>query len=102
MSPLPIMGEFNPMMMRMGQQQQEPWVFVSELKRDFDVKQVEMTVDQIPSDIKVLVVVHPKGITDKTQYAIDQFVLRGGKLVAFLDPYSLVDSKNTPGLNPLQ
>ncbi|MBI4661970.1 MAG: Gldg family protein [Verrucomicrobia bacterium] len=103
MSSLPVMGEFNPMMMRMGQmQRQEPWVFVSELKRDFEVKQVEMTVEEIPSDIKVLIVAHPKGITDKTQYAIDQFVLKGGKLVAFLDPLSLVDSRNMPGMNPLQ
>jgi ABC-type uncharacterized transport system involved in gliding motility auxiliary subunit len=104
MSPLPMFGDFNPMMMRMGQaQRQDPWVVVSELKRDFEVKQVEMTVDQIPTDIKVLVVVHPKAITDKAQYAIDQFVLRGGKLVAFLDPYSLVDSRNAPpGMNPMQ
>lgn len=103
MSTLPVMGEFNPMMMRMGQmQRQEPWVFVSELKRDFEVKQVEMTVEEIPSEIKVLVVVHPKGITEKGQYAIDQFVMKGGKLVAFLDPFSLVDSKNTPGMNQFQ
>lgn len=104
MTPLPVMGEFNPMMMRMGQmQRQEPWVFVSELKRDFEVKQVEMTVEEIPSDVKVLVVVHPKGITEKAQYAIDQFLLKGGKLVAFLDPFSLVDSRNTPpGMNQFQ
>ncbi len=104
MSPLPMFGDFNPMMMRMGQmQRQDPWVVVSELKRDFEVKQVEMTVDQIPEDIKVLLLVHPKGITDKAQYAIDQFVLRGGKLVAFLDPYSLVDMRNMPpGMNPMQ
>lgn len=104
MSPLPMFGEMNPMMMRMGQQQrQDPWVLISELKRDFDVRQVEMTVEEIPAEIQVLAVVHPKGITDKAQYAIDQFVLRGGKLVAFLDPYSLVDSRNQPpGMNPLQ
>jgi ABC-type uncharacterized transport system involved in gliding motility auxiliary subunit len=105
MSALPIFGEMNPMMMRMGQmQRQDPWVFIGELKRDFEVKQVEMTADQIPSDVKVLVVVHPKGITDKAQFAIDQFVLRGGKLVAFLDPFSIVDSRNSAsmGMNQLQ
>jgi ABC-type uncharacterized transport system involved in gliding motility auxiliary subunit len=103
MSSLPVFGEMNPMAMQMGQmQRQDPWVIISELKRDFDVKQVELTSEEIPADINVLMVIHPKGITDKTQYAIDQFVLRGGKLVAFLDPYSLVDSRNTPGMNPLQ
>ena len=105
MSSLQIFGEFNPMMMRMGQQgRSEPWVFVSELKRDFDVKQLQMEVDKIDDDIKVLLVIYPKGISDKAQYAIDQFVLRGGKLVAFLDPLSIVDVQNSPQnqMNPLQ
>src|SRR4030095_6994265 len=53
-----------------------------------------MDVDKIDDDVKVLVVVHPKEISDKAQYAIDQFVLRGGKLVAFLDSVSLVDSQS--------
>jgi ABC-type uncharacterized transport system involved in gliding motility auxiliary subunit len=52
---------------------------------------VEMSADKIPDDIKVLVVIHPKGITDAAQYALDQFVLRGGKLIAFLDPLSALD-----------
>ena len=39
----------------------------------------------------MLVVIHPKAITDATQYAIDQFVLRGGKLLAFLDPMAVLD-----------
>jgi ABC-type uncharacterized transport system involved in gliding motility auxiliary subunit len=102
MTPMPVMGEMNPMMMRMGQMQpQDPWVFVSELKRDFEVRQVEMTASQIPEDIQVLLVIHPKGISDSAQYALDQFVLRGGKLIAFLDPLSVVDSP-PPGMNPLQ
>jgi ABC-type uncharacterized transport system involved in gliding motility auxiliary subunit len=103
MSALPVFGEMNPMAMRMGQGgRQDPWVFVNELKRDFTVKEVEMTTDKIDDDIKVLVVVHPKGITDKAQFALDQFVLRGGKLIAFLDPLSVVDSRSNPQMNPLQ
>ncbi|MEI7929447.1 MAG: GldG family protein, partial [Verrucomicrobiales bacterium] len=87
MSPLPYGGQpMNPMMMRMGQQGQQPWVLISELKRDFTVKDVPLAAEEIPADVKVLVLIHPKGITDAAQYAIDQFVLRGGKLVAFLDP----------------
>ena len=93
MSPLPISGQqMNMMMMQMGQQRgQEPWVVYSELKRDFTIQQVEMTADKIPDDIKVLLVVHPRGITDAAQYALDQFVLRGGKLIAFLDPSAVLD-----------
>ncbi len=102
MSALPVFGAFDPMSMQMGRpNRQDPWVFVGELKRDYTVKQVEMTAEKIEDDIKVLVVVYPKDITDKTQYAIDQFVLRGGKLVAFLDPLSLVDSR-TAASNPMQ
>ncbi len=93
MSPLPFAGQqMNPMMMRMGQQRGQPaWVLYGELQRDFFVKQVEMTADKIPDDVKVLVLIHPKGITDAAQYAIDQFILRGGKLIAFLDPQSVLD-----------
>jgi ABC-type uncharacterized transport system involved in gliding motility auxiliary subunit len=84
----------NPMMEQMGQRGQEPWGLVSELKNDFDVRPVEMTADKIDDDIKVLLVIRPKEITDKAQYAIDQFVMRGGKLVAFLDPVSLLDKNS--------
>ncbi len=94
MSPLPVFGKpSNPMMMQMGQQGQEPWAVVSELQQDFNVKQVEMTADKIEDDIKVLLVIHPKEITDQAQYAIDQFIMRGGKLLAYLDATSLVDSR---------
>lgn len=96
MSPMPIFGgEMNPMMARqMGQQPQEPWVFVSELKKDFTVREVPMTTTSIDPDIKLLVVVNPRDITDGAQYAIDQFVLRGGKLLAFLDPHAYFDQRH--------
>ncbi|MEP6686197.1 MAG: Gldg family protein [Verrucomicrobiota bacterium] len=91
MSSLPVMGEMNPMAMQRGQSGRPPWAFVAELKRDFNVKQVEITTDKIPDDIKVLVVIHPKTISESTQYALDQFILRGGKLVAFVDPVCALD-----------
>lgn len=101
MSGLPVFGEMNPMMMMRGGGRQEPWIFVSELKADFNVKEVPVSTDKIDDDINLLLVVYPKGISEAAQYAIDQFVLRGGKLVAFLDPLSVFDSGNNPG-NPLQ
>ena len=92
MSPLPVMGAGESDDDADGPAAgSQPWVFFSELKRDFNVKKVEMTADKIPDDVKVLVVIHPKGITDATQYALDQFVLRGGKLIAFLDPLCALD-----------
>jgi len=100
MTPLPMFGQqMNPMMARMGQQGQEPWVLIGELQRDFTVKQIQMDVDKIDDDVKVLMVVHPKDITDKAQYAIDQFIMRGGKLVAFLDGNCVIDNRNAQ--NPM-
>jgi len=94
MSPLPVFGmPSNPMMQRMGQQGQQPWVIVNELKNDYNVQRVAMDVDKMEDDIKVLMVIHPREISEKAQYAIDQFIMRGGKLIAFLDPLPMVDTK---------
>jgi ABC-type uncharacterized transport system involved in gliding motility auxiliary subunit len=102
MTALPMFGmPMNPMMMRMGQQGQRPWVFIQELRRDYNVKQVPMDVEKIDDDIQVLVVAHPKNITDKAQYAIDQFVLRGGKLLALLDSMGFLDREQQQPNNPL-
>jgi ABC-type uncharacterized transport system involved in gliding motility auxiliary subunit len=68
-------------------------VFVSELKSDFNVREVPMTADKIDDEVKVLVVIDPKDITDQAQYAIDQFIMRGGKLIAYLDAVVLSDSR---------
>jgi len=93
MSALPLSGsQSNPMMMQMGQQGTPPWAIFSELKGDFDVREVPLAAETIDPDIKVLLVVHPAGISEGAQYAIDQFVLRGGKLIAFVDPQCLADT----------
>jgi len=94
LSALPVFGQpANPMMAESGQQGTPGWGLIDQLKQDFDLKQVELTTDKIDDRIKVLLVIHPKDISEATQYAIDQFVLRGGKLIAFLDPLSIVDSR---------
>lgn len=95
LSPLPVFGmPANPMMMRMGQQGgQQPWAIITELKNDFTVKQLNMDVDKIDDDVKVLVIIHPREITDKALYAIDQFIMRGGKVIAFLDPLPMMDAR---------
>jgi len=95
MSALPVFGESaNPVLMQMSQQQGAPaWTLIDQLKQDYTVRQVEMTADKIDDDIKVLMVIHPKEISDQAQYAIDQFVLRGGRLIAFLDPQSALSSR---------
>ncbi len=103
MTPLPVFGMQMPpqMRMQMGGQNQEPWAFISELKRDFEVKQVAMEADKIDDDIKVLMVVHPKDIKDAALFAIDQFVMRGGKLIACLDPMCLADVQKQNPMMPM-
>jgi ABC-type uncharacterized transport system involved in gliding motility auxiliary subunit len=92
MSALPVTGrEASPMMMQQRQQPSQPWIFLNELKENYVVRDVPLTTDKIDDDVSVLVVVHPQGIADVAQYAIDQFLLRGGKMVALLDPYSFVE-----------
>jgi ABC-type uncharacterized transport system involved in gliding motility auxiliary subunit len=93
MSALPVFG--MPPSPMTGMQPMEPQVFINELKRDYTVKRVALDAQTIDADIKVLVLVHPKGVNEQTQYALDQFVLRGGKLIAFLDPLAYFDQ--TPG-----
>jgi ABC-type uncharacterized transport system involved in gliding motility auxiliary subunit len=93
MSALPVLGEkFNPM----TRQSAEPWVIASELKRDFDVKPVPIYTDAIDPSIKVLLLIHPRDLPETTEYALDQFVLRGGKLVAFVDPFAYFDQQPSP------
>jgi ABC-type uncharacterized transport system involved in gliding motility auxiliary subunit len=90
---LPILGErFNPM----TRQSSEPWVLANELKRDFNIKQVNYNVESIDKDINVLLVIHPKDLPESVEYALDQFVLRGGKLIAFVDPYAYFDQQPSP------
>ncbi len=94
MTGLPVWGELLNPLMHAGEQRAEDWAFITELKKDFRLKEVPMNATKIDEDIKVLLVAHPVNIPDVAQYAIDQFVLRGGKLLAFLDPHAYFDQKH--------
>lgn len=99
MSWLPIEGsQGNPMMGPQGQS--PPWQIIQQAKDVFDVKTIERDVDAIPADVKVLLLVHPKSVSEKTLYAIDQFVLKGGRVLVFVDP--LCEADVPPGINPMQ
>jgi gliding motility-associatede transport system auxiliary component len=98
MAGLPVLGErFNPF----TRQSSEPWALAAELKREFEVKEVPMSAKEIDKDINVLLLIHPRDAQPQTEYALDQFVLRGGKLIAFVDPYAYFDQTPTmPGIPP--
>ncbi len=89
LSTLPIAGGFT---FAQGQPRETPpWQIHAQLGMLFDVRDLETTIAEIPSDIDVLVVVHPKELPEAVQYAIDQYVLGGGRALIFVDPHSVVD-----------
>ncbi len=103
MSSLKVLGEtLTPQMMQMrrmlNQSVERSWTILEELKqRKYEVSEVATDVEKVPDDIDYLVVIHPKNFTDKALFAIDQFVMRGGKAMFFVDPYCEVD---TPPRDP--
>lgn len=87
LSGLPLNGGFD----MQTQQPSSPWMVMEEIRQLFQIESLKPDVDQIPDKVSVLLLVHPKSLSEQTQYAIDQFVLRGGKLLAFVDPWSEAD-----------
>jgi len=100
MSPLPVRGSPPPQFP--GAPPEQPGWFVFDMLADtYEVRSVPTTVGAVPPEIDVLVVVHPKALSDATLYAIDQFVLGGGKLFALVDPYCEEDLPAQDPNNPL-
>lgn len=88
-SGLPVFGQMQPPMM-MGQQPQgsEPWLLIQELRKKYEVTEIT-TADPIEADL--LLVIHPKMLADDRLFAIDQYVLQGGNVIAFVDPLAVSD-----------
>ncbi len=94
LSPLPVLGApagMPPMMGGPPKGQEKPWAAFSDLREIYNLRQVPLSDETIAPEIKTLIVVHPKELSERTLYAIDQFVLRGGRLIACLDPFCTVD-----------
>jgi ABC-type uncharacterized transport system involved in gliding motility auxiliary subunit len=87
LSSLPLNGDPRAMMMRVPGAGQ-PFQVMTQLRQFFTVKDVAVDAQSIPSDVQVLLVAHAQNLPDPTLYAIDQFVMRGGKLLALTDPHS--------------
>lgn len=88
---LPVVGLLTGLNMSPGFDPQsggasQGWMIDAELRKLFQIERVEPTASAIPDKIQTLVLVHPKNLSDETLYAIDQFVLRGGHLLVFVDP----------------
>ncbi|MDP2242896.1 Gldg family protein [Pseudomonas sp.] len=89
LSGLQINGGFD----MASRQPTPPWMLMEEVRQLFQIESLKADVDLIPEHVSVLLLVHPKQLPEQTLYAIDQFVLRGGKLLAFVDPFSEADTQ---------
>jgi ABC-type uncharacterized transport system involved in gliding motility auxiliary subunit len=97
MSTLGLQGQFNPMTGQMG----DPWPIYTQLEELFTLHSLTPDVDHIDKDVDVLLLVHPKQLPPKTLYAIDQFVMRGGRVLLFLDPSAGADTSGQDPSNPM-
>jgi ABC-type uncharacterized transport system involved in gliding motility auxiliary subunit len=75
-----------------------PYVLYQQLRDTFDVQMLDTNVDRIPADISTLLIAHPAGFSQQVQYAIDQFVMRGGHAIIFVDPLAEAMSAGSQGL----
>jgi ABC-type uncharacterized transport system involved in gliding motility auxiliary subunit len=78
----PISGGFDPQ----TQQPSQPWVVVDQAKQLLEVRTLPASVLAIENDVDVLWLVHPQMLDDSTLYAVDQFIMRGGRALIFVDP----------------
>jgi ABC-type uncharacterized transport system involved in gliding motility auxiliary subunit len=89
MTDLPLLG--GPAM-QPGQQGAPEWQIVPLLRRQFDLRTIGTSATAIAPDVDVLMVVHPNGLSERTLYAIDQYALGGGRILALVDPFCAVDT----------
>ena len=89
---LPMLGTFNPLAKTQDAAAAPPWAIYNQIKEFFEVKRIHEKTKSIPEGLELLMLVHPKKIPEKLLYAIDQFVLKGGKLLVFIDPNSETES----------
>jgi ABC-type uncharacterized transport system involved in gliding motility auxiliary subunit len=97
LSSIGLQGQFNPQTGQMG----EPWPIYTQLQQLFTVRTLTSDLDHIDKDVDVLMLVHPKQLQPKTLYAIDQFVMRGGRLLLLVDPDAGADLSGQNPANPL-
>ncbi len=94
---LPLEGD---VMAAMQGRPMVPYVVINDLRQLYDVHSLSTDFDKVPDDVDVLMIVHPQHLPDKTLYAIDQFVMKGGHALVFVDPDSQTQQMHPSQLNP--
>jgi gliding motility-associatede transport system auxiliary component len=96
LSSIPMSGGYDP---AVGQPR-APWMVYSQAQQLFAVRNLSPGLTQVDPDVDVLVLVHPKNLPPASKYAIDQYALRGGRLLVFLDPIAEQDAGAGPMTMP--
>jgi ABC-type uncharacterized transport system involved in gliding motility auxiliary subunit len=96
LSSIPMSGGFDPA----SGQPQAPWLVYSQAQQLFTMRPLAPSLTQIAPDIDVLVLVHPKDLPAAAMVAIDQYALRGGRLLVFVDPLAEQDSGRAAAMMP--
>ncbi len=97
LSTLPLEGDF---MAAMQGRPLQPYTVLEQLRQLYDVHSLSPDFAEVPQDVDVLMIVHPQNLSEKTLYAIDQFVLKGGKALVFVDPHSETQAAHANRFNP--
>lgn len=88
LSGVPMSGGFDPQ----TQQVQQPWIVGQQIRQLFEIRNLPTELATIDADVNLLWIVHPVDLSDNTLYAIDQFLLRGGRALIFVDPLAEIAS----------
>ena len=96
-----LAGKPDQMAMMRGQRPDPGWAAFAELAKDYDVREIPVDATEIDPAVKTLIVLHPKDFSEKTLFAIDQFVIGGGRLIACVDPMNVAELMAGGGRNPM-
>lgn len=96
MSSIEVQEKFDPTKGQIPAQ-----VFVTQLQKDYQIKMIESNSESLSDDIDVLMLIHPKDLSDKSLFAIDQFVMKGGRLMVFVDPMANAEVVTPDPQNPM-
>lgn len=88
---LPVFGQPRTMAVPGQPLGQKPWFFITELRKSYDVRPIDPAGGRIDGDVDLVMVIHPKKLSRKMRYALDQYVLGGGNALVFVDPVCLSD-----------
>jgi len=97
LSSLPMQGDFNPQTGQPG----SPWVVYAQAEQLYTIRALEPSLTRVDADVDVLVLVHPKDLPPAALYAIDQYAMRGGHLLVFVDPDAEQDHSGMDPNNPM-